>query len=365
MSLALDSLGAPSGFGTLAVAVADSEVVKAHLDMLTSQASTGLAAATYGGLGAASATSLWLAPAIASNQAAQNGIDAASGTMSVAQSALTSISSIASDFYAKTDTLNGLDAATVDSVAAQARDALTQVAGLLNTTDGGTYVFAGQDSANPPIPGAADMTTTGFFTQIQSQVAGLASTGAAAVIANTVTIAASNTAGTSPFSARLSQPASALRNQRTSVQIAPGQRIVTGIVASTNSDVASIGPNTTGSYTRDILRSLAVLGSLSSSQIGTAGFSTLVDDARTTLNGAISDLNDDAGVLGSRQSQLGDVKTQLATANTALTNQLSSVDDADMATTITQLTATQTQLQASYQVIASLQSLSLVKFLQG
>ena len=82
----------------------------------------------------------------------QNNVDAATGRMSVAQSALTQIQSIAANFYAQLNNVQGVNASAVDTIAASARDALGQVAGLLDTQDGGVYVFAGQDTANPPVP---------------------------------------------------------------------------------------------------------------------------------------------------------------------------------------------------------------------
>ncbi|MBV8914283.1 MAG: hypothetical protein JOZ05_14730, partial [Acetobacteraceae bacterium] len=48
---------------------------------------------------------------------------------------------------------------------------------------------------------------------------------------------------------------------------------------------------------------------------------------------------------------------------TALKTQISSAEDVDMASTLSQLTQVQTQMQASYQMIASFSGLSLVKFL--
>ena len=48
---------------------------------------------------------------------------------------------------------------------------------------------------------------------------------------------------------------------------------------------------------------------------------------------------------------------------TALTGQVSSAEDVDMAATLSQLSLVQTQMQASYQLIAGLNSLSLAKFL--
>ncbi len=356
-------IGSASGYDALALAIFESGQARQQLDRLTEQSSSGHVADTYGGLGAAAASALSLRPLLASNQATQTAIGAAGARMQVTQSALTSISAIASTFYAATDTLNGLNAGNIDSVATQARDALAQVAGLLDSRDGDTYVFAGQDSANPPVPNPDAITSTGFFTQIQTSVAGLGGTGAAAVIASTLATAGSNAPGTSPFSTALSQPSTSLAALRPAVQVGPGQRVPTGVLASANGDAVSSGASTTGSYSRDILRALATLASLSSGQIGAAGFSAVVDDARTTLRGAVSALNQDAGVLGNRQTALTATQASLASTATALTAQVSGVEDVDMAKTLSALTAAQTRLQASYQLIAGLQSLSLTKYL--
>ena len=61
--------------------------------------------------------------------------------------------------------VQGVNASAVDTIAASARDALGQVASALNTQDGGVYVFAGQDTANPPVPG--NILTSDFFTADQ------------------------------------------------------------------------------------------------------------------------------------------------------------------------------------------------------
>lgn len=354
---------AMSSYGLLGVVLADSEATKRQLDTLTQQAGSGLVSRTYGGLGPAASVSLSLAPGIAHDQALQNGINAATGQMQVAQTALSSISAIASTFYADTGELNGLDPTIVDSIAAQAQAALSQVAGLVDTSDGTTYVFAGQDSSNPPIPDPDTIWSSGFATQIQSAVAGLSGSGSAAVIAGTLAIASSNAAGTSPFSAQLSQTAASVNALRGAVQTGPGQSVPSGIMASANADVASTGGSTTGSYMRDILRALATLGSLSSSQVNAAGFAAVVADVHTSLGGAITALNQDAGVMGNRQTQLTATATTLQDTQDAMSSQLSNVEDVDMAKTLTSLTAAQTQLQASYQLISRVQSLSLVNYL--
>lgn len=362
------SIGAdPAGFpaGLLGTAIANAAAVARQVSTLSQQVSTGHVASTYAGLGGGLNAALVAAPAIAVQQAWQSNIAAASGAMQVAQTALKQISSLASTFYADTNNLNGLNASQLDSVAAAARDALGQMASLLNTTDAGRYVFSGQDSANPPVPQADAMLASGFFQQIQAAVGGLAANGAAATLSATLGVAASNASGTSPFSAALSQPAATANALRPLLAGPDGATTPTGIVAGANADIVSQGNSTTGSYMRDILRALATLGSLSSTQAGTAGFAPLVADTHASLGDAITALNADAGVLGVRQARLQTQAEQSADTVTALRGQLSDAQDVDMAATLSRLTQTQTQLQASYQVLAQVQSLTLVKYLSG
>ena len=355
----LDSYGSGIG-GTL---LSDSAAIKQHLDTLLQQASSGMVAGSYAGLGNGAATALNVAPQIAEQQAWSTGINAAGAQMQVAQTALSQISAIASTFYADTNNLNGLNPSVVDSTAQAAQQALQQMAGLLNSTDGSLYVFAGQDSSNPPVPNPGNILSSGFFTRIQAAVAGLSGSGAASVMASTLAIAGSNAAGTSPFSAALSQPAAALQAALPTVASGPGEQTAIGIPASANAFIASTGSETTGSYMRDILGALATIGSLSSTQVNDSGFAALVQDVHTSLGGAITALNQDAGALGNTQSTLTTEQTTLGDSITALQTQLSGVQNANMTQTLSQLTQIQTQLQASYQLISSLSTYSLAKFL--
>ena len=94
--------------------------------------------------------------------------------------------------------------ARVDSIAASARDALQQVAEPARYHgSAAVYVFAGQDSGQPAgaDPGRASSLRL-LSRQIKAAVAGLCGAGGAAATATaTLAIAASNAAGTSPFSA--------------------------------------------------------------------------------------------------------------------------------------------------------------------
>ena len=161
----------------------------------------------------------------------------------------------------------------------------------------------------------------------------------------------------------LSQPVAVLDGLKDRVPVGEGRQVQVGILASANSDAVSGGTSTTGSYMRDIMRGLATLGSLSSSQMNDPGFAALVADVRESLTGAETALGMDAGVLGDRQATIREDKSRLEQAGTALRGQVSNVEDVDMAETLSRLSLTQTQLQASYQLLAGLQSLSLTKFL--
>ena len=67
--------------------------------------------------------------------------------------------------------------------------------------------------------------------------------------------------------------------------------------------------------------------------------------------------------LATPSRNLTTTQTQLSDTATALTTQLSNVQNVDMASTLSQLTAMQTQLQVSYRLISGATSLSLVNFL--
>jgi flagellar hook-associated protein 3 FlgL len=365
----------PADYGMLGSLIANASSVKQKLNTLTNQASTGLVGDTYAGLGTGASVSLDLRPQMANVQTWQNNVDASTGRMAVTQSAMANIQSITASFYAQLNNVDGVNASAVDSIAASARDALSQVASQLDTQNGGVYVFAGQDTGNPPVPDPDNILTSGFYTQINAAVTAFSGVGlndAAGTANATFDIATSNIVGTSPFSDNSSQTATALRAQLPTVQVGQNNTENIGLLASANALIpdsvapAAIpgGPSaTTGSYMRDVLRALATIGSLSSSQVNTPGFPTLVQDTRVSMSGAISAMAQDVGVLGNTQSSLAATQSQLADTQTALTGQVSSAEDVDMAKTMSQLSLVQTQMQASYQLIATMSSLSLVKFL--
>ncbi len=363
MSSSINGTG-PSGYGLLGQMIADSTSVNNRLTKLTEQASSGLISQTYAGLGTGTAVSLNLNPQLSAMQTWQNNIGQATGTMGVTQSVMTQLQAIASAAVASTNNLNNLSPAEVDSVAANARSALTQVAGLLDTQDGGVYIFGGQDTSNPPVPDPDNILSSPYYKAINTQVTNLGPGTAAA----TLPIGGPDDPGDSPFSTYMSQPVSTLSSPTSLtppvVQAGANSMVQTGLLASANTAIpASTGTSTTGSYMRDLMRALATIGSMSSSQANDPNFAPLVQDTTTSLNGAVSAMATESGVLGDRQTALTATRSALSDSATALTSQVSAAQNVDMAATLSELTQTQTQLQASYQLIAGESGLSLAKFL--
>ncbi|MEJ1978187.1 MAG: flagellin [Acetobacteraceae bacterium] len=353
-----------SDYGSLGVLVADSQAVNQHMNTLAAQQGSGFVSNSYGGLGAASQTALTLLPQIAHSTVLQNNINVATSQLGVTQSIMTQLQSIATNFYQQVTSLPTEDPATVDTVASTAQQALVEVANLLNTKDGDTYIFAGTDSTNPPVsvPTPPDTIVTqpgGFYAQINAAISGadLSSTaGANTALATAMSVATSDAAGTTPFSATIGTPAM--------IETGVGLQTQAGLLANQNTLIpADTSPASTGSYVRDLMLSLATLGSMSSAQGSQPGYDTLLSATQATLSESLSGINAEASALGGVQGQLTGMQTLLGDTSTALTQQVSSVDDVDMAKTLSDITLTQTQLESSYKLIASVQKMSLTDYI--
>ncbi len=353
-----------SDTGWLSGLIANAGTVRQKLETLTNQATTGLISSTYAGLGVGTTVSLDLNPEIANMQTWQNNISQASGSMQVTQTTMTQLQSIASSFYSQVNSLNSIQWVERErDRRLGAERACSRWLGCSIRPTGTPTYSAARTRPIRRCPVRTRFFSSGFYTQINTAVGNLATNGAAATTASILATASSNAAGTSPFSAYMSQPAATLVAGAPVVQVGQDQMVQTGLLASANSAVTSTGSSTTGSYMRDLMGALATIGSLSSSQIGTSGFQSLVQSTGASLQGVVSAMAGDAGVLGDTQAALTATQTQLGATSTALTTQVSGAQNVDMAQTLSNLTLAQTQLQASYQVIAGMSALSLVKFL--
>ncbi len=347
-------------YGTLGLLVSDSATIKGQLDTLTAQAASGRVADTVGALGTATQTSLDLRPQIAHLQAKQTAIGAATGPMGVTQAAMTRIASIMSDFNASLAGENDVTPGQVDSIAASAKSALTEVASLLDSTDG-QYLRVCRRRQRQPA--GAEPGRDHQLGVLHPDRRGGGRAGGEWRRGDGVGDACGGGVQRGRHHPVQRRPVRQRRSQAAQLNLGDGTAVQVGLLANRNTLATSGGTSTTGSFMRDLLRGLATMANLSSSQAGAAGFTALVQDTRTSLANATTALGQEAGALGDTQSRLAAMQTQSADAGTALTLQVSAVEDVDPATTLTRLSQVQTQLTASYKLIAGLKGMSLADYI--
>ena len=352
-----------TGINSVSRLDAGAQALRLRLDTLTRQQSTGFKGPGYGDIAPDARRAIDLRADVARREVWQGTIDRTLARTSVTQNALGRLSDIATNFYEQAITIDGTNGVLVSSIATQARAAMEEVANLLNERYGNEYVFGGTDTANPPIPDPQGIATSGMAADIAAAVASLSAGNAATVAAATLAAATSDATGTTPFSTFLSDPATGLTEARRSVPAAEGQRVDYGILANRNAAATSEG-ETTGSWARDLLRGLATLAALDPSQtvLGT-DFTDIVATARDGLRSAVDALGEESGALGATEERLAAISQRHKDVTVTLTTQLASIQEVDMADTITQLDATRTQLEASYRAIAMVQGLSLTNYL--
>jgi len=328
---------------------------------LQGQLTSGVVSDSYGGLGDQRTVALNLEPQITKVAGWQSNITSAQNTLSVTQTVMSRITTIATNLQTSLVSLEGNTSSTDVSLAAsQARQSLTELASLLNTQSGSQYVFGGNASDTAPVTDPSSITTSSFFQTIAASVAGVAVNGAAATETASVSAAADNSTGQSVFSGALSVDATMAATNGHSVTVGDQQHVTVGFVA-TQGETASA--TSTGSSIRDLMRALAVVGSLDQAGASSSGFSTLVTDTASQMQAVSSSLNLTVASLGQTQAQLTGQSSSLSQLSNALTKQLGLVKDSDPATLSTQLTMTQNQLQASYSLIADMKGLSLAAYL--
>src|SRR3954469_9703474 len=189
----------------------DSAALRLRLEQLTRQASTGRKADSIGDLAPQLPRALTLRGEIGRREAYGSAIGEALGRATTTGVALQRLSAIAGDFAnGVAMKLDPNDPGSLSRVAAGARAAMVEVGQLLNSRSNGEYLFGGSDFANPPVPDPEGLPASGMATRIAGAIATLGGGNATAVAAATKAAAMDDTAGITPFSAFLSDPARGL-----------------------------------------------------------------------------------------------------------------------------------------------------------
>ena len=323
--------------------------------------SSGVTSDSYAGLGDGRYQALNLQPQITQLGGWQQNVATAQNTLTVTQTALSRITTIATNLQTSLTSLKGDPGSTgIATAALQARQSLTELGSLLNTRDGSGYVFGGNDATEAPVTDPDSILQGSLFTTIAGSVAAVGSTGAAAAESATLAAATSNDPGTSVFSAALSVDGGSAASLGHDVAVGEGDHVTVGFVATAGGAATA---TSTGSWVRDLVRALATVGSLDQADPGSAGFATLVNDTSDAVSGVSGSLTTTVAALGQTQAQLTAQSGTLSLTSDALTQQLGLVKASDPASLSTQLTDTQNQLQASYSLIADLKGLTLASYL--
>ncbi|MDN3568552.1 hypothetical protein QWZ14_29600 [Paeniroseomonas aquatica] len=344
---------------------ADAAVLRARMQSLTRQVTTGLRVEAPGDLAPQMPRVLDLRAEIGRRDTYGSTITQALARTTAAQQTLGRLGEIASQFgNTVAMKLDPNDPQSLPFAATQARNALIEVGQLLNTRQNDEYIFGGSDFAHPPVPDPNGLPTGGLASQIAGAIALLGPGNAASVAAATRAAALDDSPGVTPFSAYIVDPGRGGGEPRRSVASADGTATEVGLFASRNAAATSTG-ETTGGWARDLLRGLASIAALTpASAASTADFSALAEVIRGGLQSAARALADEQGALGLTEAQLGGMQTRHLEMRDSLQEQLAGIEEIDLAKVLTQLQSTKTSLEASYNAIGSLGTLSLSRFLR-
>lgn len=333
---------------------------------LSWQTSTGVLGETYADLGTGCIPALSVPPKITQVSNWQSNIKMAQTTLDATSTGLTSLVDLAQKFNAKIlDMLNTSSPDTVSATSQEAKEALSTIANVLNTSDGSGFIFAGQNATQVPIPDASSIATGPLAQAIKKAVDNLVQNGASSVMQSATTDSASNAQGMSIFSSDLSIPpqqASALQNQLVS-----GSDIFTGVgIVATQAPVSDTQASTpsTGSPIRDLIRDMMIIAVMPDSMSSeTKNFPELIKTLHTSMTNTINQIINMQTSVGVNQSALTTRSNLLSNIKLSLQSQLANAKDANMAQTATELSSLNTRLRASYMLISQMKGMTLANYI--
>lgn len=353
-----------SGFPALDRTAGAASLLRNRLAELTRQTASGQRSDSYAGLGADARRAVDLRAEMSRHDSLSRAAESGEARAAITQTILKRLVTIATDFAGSANGLLGSDTANAGRLALSARSALREVAGLLNERHGGEALFGGADLTGSPV--TDNIEKSGLFTGIRDALRGMGAGDGAARRATTRQLGASNDPAVTPFSAYATAAATGdVADQRRSVPINNGLTVEVGLYANRNAAAPpSTAPDSTGSWSRDLLYGLSVIANLGPEQaVHEADFDQVVRGAIGALRAGLDGVAEESGALGATESRLAAMRIRHDEVATQLTLQLSSVEEVDLAEAISRAQATQSQLEASYRSLAMLGNLSLTKFI--
>ncbi|HEX4192435.1 MAG TPA: hypothetical protein VHY80_05025 [Stellaceae bacterium] len=280
---------------------------------LENQIASGQKSQTYAGISSQAGQVINLEATQSQQQGYMNTIGTVTTRLQTTSLAMQNISSIATSFQ-KT-LANSAFAPNGASVQQTAQQLLTELGSYMNTQDGSRYVFSGNQTSTPTFDPTNLPNPGSLSTNVAANYYGGDNGIAAATVDNNVTMQYGVT-GNNPSFEQIVRVLNFFANDSTPLS------------QSNAADVAN------------------------------------VNQAQQMLGTAAQAVQQLVATNGEEQGDLAQLKTAHQNALTLAQTSLNSVEQVDSATAITQLNTLQTQLQASYQTMNVLQSLSLVNYMK-
>ncbi|MFC7612049.1 hypothetical protein [Teichococcus aestuarii] len=192
-------------------------------------AASGQRADSYAGLGADARRSVDLRAEWSRRETLATSAETAGAKLAYTQTVLGRFSEIANGMAEAAGSALGTLGPDRAMVAQNARAALAEVAGLLGERYQGEALFGGSDPTGSPIVNPGEIQQTGLYAGTRAAMARLGQDDAAAVLAETRALAASDAPGITPFSAHASAAARGeIDDPRPGVTLGEGVRSSSG-----------------------------------------------------------------------------------------------------------------------------------------
>lgn len=243
---------------------------------------------------------------------------------------------------------------------------LEEIQNLLNTKVEGRYIFAGSDVHNPPVPDVAGLINA-FSAEMTANLPGAATAAEQGdIITNlkgyvglpNTTLGSLGIVTNPPQAYGGGAGTSGLYSS--SLQASGGAPLLAKVDVDRT---ISYGVRADAPVFQDIMRALATAATITYTPGNDAGYRAVLKDGFDAAVSSVTNLSTEVGRLGITRKQIEGLNDKHASVTTSLKVALGDVEDVDMAEVATKLQQSNTALEATYRIIASMKSLSLVNFL--
>lgn len=342
--------------GTIGALAIDQALLRARVETASRQVSTGFKGTAHGDLGPEARRAIDLRAELARREAQAGAADRALARSSAMQGALGRLQGLLGEVAAEASRARTLGAAGAETLAITARAALAEAATLLNARHDGEYLFAGADSATPPVPAGDAIAAAPMGVAIAAAVATLDPFNAGAVLA--ATGLAATAPATTPFDAQLE--GAGLTEAARAVQVGDAERVAFGVFA--NRDQAG---EVALAWGREALRGLATLAALTPAQAAQGpGYDALLRGVADGLGAAARGVAAEQGAVGTAERRIEAARDRGRDLLVTLRAQLGAIEEVDLAEASAKLRAVQARLEASYQATSLVARLSLAALLR-